>query len=341
MMRLKKKILKIIIVCHPLFISFQIFSIENKEASIPKVLILDFVDISNSPDHQYLKTTIPESFSASLSRFNKFQILDRNIWHQEVSRGNFLDKNAFDQKTALKIAKKYNVDIVVIGGFAASKDQVQVFTKAIETSSEKNIVNDKGEFLNVNIFSSISKFTDKMAFEVSSVKISQMMNDVHSDQAESDVRSLIAAGLMENRTTIYKKSAFLSDDERGFIYNHYSKEATTAFALNWFIGFGLGSFLQGDNSGGQVALWGELGSVGLFIAGIAAIHGDTGVAIGSTGMLAFLGFKLFEMFRPWSFAEVYNKKLGESLRVSVIFVPYINLAQNGDSVYGVGVTARF
>jgi len=54
-----------------------------------------------------------------------------------------------------------------------------------------------------------------------------------------------------------------------------------------------------------------------------------------------LGFKIFEMIRPFVFADNYNKKLNQALKISFNVTPYFNLAENRNPVYGLALSTRF
>ncbi|MDR1175854.1 MAG: P13 family porin [Treponema sp.] len=86
-----------------------------------------------------------------------------------------------------------------------------------------------------------------------------------------------------------------------------------AFALNFFVGAGVGSFVQGDTLGGVVGLCGELGGFAFIVAGIIPTSEDR--ADGTTefsfpnirfvyiGFSILMGTRIFELIRPFTYAK--------------------------------------
>ena len=318
-----------------------------------KVLIIDFTNINNSTNYQYLETSIPESFSNSLEKTKNFHILNRNTWKNEVADGKYSKKDSFNQKVALQLARQSNADVVIIGSFVAMDDQMQVFAKAIEVSSERPIIASTTLApLDGNMFSAISKLTDEMSVEMNH-KLPPIMSAVQNDngadtindgtKAYSKINSLIDSGLEKNFEQIQILSGKISESDKDSILNGNKKDAGMAFAVNWLVGFGIGSFIQGDTNAGLVTLLGELGAIGILGGGIATMGIDSTVAISLaiTGTGVLLGFKIFEMIRPFVFADNYNKKLNQALKISFNVTPYFNLAENRNPVYGLALSTRF
>jgi hypothetical protein len=76
-----------------------------------------------------------------------------------------------------------------------------------------------------------------------------------------------------------------------------------AFMLNFFVGVGVGSYAQGDITGGVIGTVGEVGGLGMMISGLAMSDGSpgTGAVISLTGLGIFLGTRIFELIRPWTY----------------------------------------
>jgi hypothetical protein len=93
-----------------------------------------------------------------------------------------------------------------------------------------------------------------------------------------------------------------------------------AFALNLVLGMGIGSFVQGDALGGLVGLFGELGGMTLFIIGIVPeielVYHEEGnsyysisypnIALFYVGTGVLLGTRVFEMIRPFAYANSFS-----------------------------------
>ena len=349
----KTQIITFTIICMTL-ITYPVYSKDNIQTSVPKVLILDFANTTNSSDHRYLETSAPESFSASLSKTKKFEVMDRNIWNNEVAKGNFSNKNVFDQNTAVSIAKKYKADIVIIGSFIVSGGQIQTFAKAIEVSTEKILVNRKTEGVtDANIIPSISKFTEEMSSEMSDL-FSKTIKTNSFENPQNEINSLIDDGLEKNKDKIYNVAEKLSNNERLFIFNTKSKNAMLQFIGNGLLGFGIGSIIQGDLFGGIIALCGDFGSLTALATGsyilINPFNNNSLTAQNSTslgsglvigGALAFIGFRVFELMRPWGYSKLYNKMLSESLRINFSVSPNMNTINYVSPQFGASWVTKF
>jgi hypothetical protein len=76
----------------------------------------------------------------------------------------------------------------------------------------------------------------------------------------------------------------------------------SAFLMNAFCGFGVGSFAQGDRTGGTIILCGELGGILLMVGSIFVVNEENpapgvGMLIGS--LLMTTSAHIFGLIRPW------------------------------------------
>jgi len=147
----------------------------------------------------------------------------------------------------------------------------------------------------------------------------------HAFGADSEigkVSDLIQENLFRNTEEIAAISGTLTDMERFTLYAQYEKDARLPFVLNLAIGFGLGSFIQGDIAGAAIALIGDLLGVGLPLLGYACLmqnyYGYWSFTGGNEVMYAgyaLLGItRIFESIRPFTFTHRYNAALKKSLR---------------------------
>jgi hypothetical protein len=87
-----------------------------------------------------------------------------------------------------------------------------------------------------------------------------------------------------------------------------------AFGVNMIIGLGLGSFAQGDEIGGTIALCGEL--TGITLIAVAALweEPDTSgkfepnLKLMIPGLAVWLGSRVFSIFRPLNYAKTQANK---------------------------------
>ncbi|MBO4319868.1 MAG: hypothetical protein J5857_05310 [Treponema sp.] len=167
----------------------------------------------------------------------------------------------------------------------------------------------------------------------------------------------------ENAESISQLTAGYTVGEKNTIYNEFEKSKGKAIGLNW-LGFGIGSFTQGDGLGGGLGLTFDLlgyGSMlvggGMFIVGVVilpwvaiaegAANGsgsgsgsesgtssgeleallNAGIGLFATGCILWLGNRIFGTIRPICFQNKYNNSLKAALGINdteVSFVPVID-----------------
>jgi len=75
----------------------------------------------------------------------------------------------------------------------------------------------------------------------------QQQQDSSNPDQRAAVQQLIKAGLMKNKDEIQKASIYLSPADKTALYNKNKKKAAGGWAaLDFAVGFGIGSYIQGD-----------------------------------------------------------------------------------------------
>jgi len=147
-----------------------------------------------------------------------------------------------------------------------------------------------------------------------------------------EVSDLIQENLFRNADKIEAVSGSLTEVERRMLYGQYEKNSQLPFVLNIALGFGLGSFIQGDTAGAVIALAGDTLGLALPLLGYACLMQNYYGYWSFTGgyELMYAGYavlgitRVFESIRPFVFAKRYNTTLrrslglGEGLRVSLL-----------------------
>ena len=128
-------------------------------------------------------------------------------------------------------------------------------------------------------------------------------------------------------------SSDLSPMERTMLFESNKQSPAIPFVVNLLVGFGIGSFVQGDSTGGNISLVGDLVSIALVYTGYAqalnaafnsaSYDGTEGAGMMLIGGIGLLATRVFELIRPFSFASDYNQKLSSAL-MSVSMIPVIN-----------------
>jgi len=87
---------------------------------------------------------------------------------------------------------------------------------------------------------------------------------------QQKVQSLIKQGLEKNKLEIQREATYLSPDEKRALYEKNKKTAAGGWAaLDFFIGFGLGSYIQGNTAFGITQSLMDVAGWSLAIVGLA------------------------------------------------------------------------
>ena len=158
------------------------------------------------------------------------------------------------------------------------------------------------------------------------------------------------------------KSDSLSKAEKVNLYDDKKKNPWLAFGLNLAVGFGIGSFVNGDKKGGTTQLVGQiLGCAftgvgyGLFIAstGIFNIPTDGGyysepnyglfaAGVGTIigGVIVIGAYQIYGIVRAFTFTNSYNDTLKHSLGLTSTDISLLPVVDVVNKNYGVAATVR-
>jgi hypothetical protein len=163
-----------------------------------------------------------------------------------------------------------------------------------------------------------------------------------TDENYARVNSLLQSGLNKNFFAIQQEAANLDEIQRLSLYNAHniqSGKIAAGAALDFFLGFGIGNFLQKDYLAGGIALGGDLVASGLMLSGTAmlvvyplfvfgatredddtAVYDDgmfkTAVTLMFSGGFVLLASRIFGLIRTFVFPSSYNNKLRTALNIS-------------------------
>ena len=182
---------------------------------------------------------------------------------------------------------------------------------------------------------------------------------------ESDIRfnyakasMLIKDSVTRNKDQIMEAVSSFDFTTKAVLYNQFKKDSALPFALNFILGFGIGSFLQSDFQGGLLGLCGELSSLTLIVTGNLLMnnasnspHGISnitntplywsGFAIKLVGFVSELAFRLWECVQPFTFADDFNRELSKAVfgensdnSVTTGLAPVIDKDGNFGILYG-------
>lgn len=167
-----------------------------------------------------------------------------------------------------------------------------------------------------------------------------------------EINNLIQGGLDKNYNLIQSKSKNLTEEQRYMIINQNKKDAILPFAINFFVGCGVGSFVQKDITGGMIGLGGNLLGMGLYVAGyfmsVENVMNGESISFSPVfyvGIGVLVASRIFDLVRPFVYVSSYNDKLKEAISsyetTNVSFQPFMNIAKNSSNQYGIKATMIF
>ncbi len=188
---------------------------------------------------------------------------------------------------------------------------------------------------------------------------SEEISSEKSKESFFSITTLLDEGLKKNKVEIMNESMFLTDFDRYSLYESHKNSAIGPFFLNLCLGFGIGSFVQGDNLGGGITLALDIVGSGFVTYGIIQMvpflfslplspflvqdetsnesfsnlaenssFGSIMLAVGG-GVIAIS--RIVQVILPWTYASNFNKNLEEALGVEAVgfnIAPAINIATN-------------
>ncbi|MGF7101454.1 P13 family porin [Borreliella kurtenbachii] len=140
----------------------------------------------------------------------------------------------------------------------------------------------------------------------------------------------------------------MSAGEKLLVYEASKQDPIVPFLLNLFLGFGIGSFAQGDILGGSLILGFDAVGIGLILTGAyldikafdsnakkAAFQWTWGKGVMLAGVVTMAVTRLTEIILPFTFANSYNRKLKNSLNIALGgFEPSFDIAMSQASALG-------
>jgi hypothetical protein len=126
---------------------------------------------------------------------------------------------------------------------------------------------------------------------------------------------LIRDGLDENIELISAGVKVLSDEQRFMLYQIHKKTPWEGFALNMLVGFGAGSFYQGESGHGTILLAADLMAIAMVTSGYFISHQNMFIP---GGVLLFSISRIAGAILPFIHANNYNRKLLDILSGRIV-----------------------
>ena len=160
-----------------------------------------------------------------------------------------------------------------------------------------------------------------------------------SPELYAQIENLIEDDLEDNKIQIAQLSQGLTQIQRDSLCRKYEKNGGLGFALNLLVGFGVGSFVQGDGGGGAFQCAFEGSGLLFIIVGASLVSDATkknkNTSAGYSWIVTGASFvscaAIYGLIRPWFYASGYNNKLHGTLSgnpMAIQFAPVIDPINN-------------
>jgi hypothetical protein len=164
-------------------------------------------------------------------------------------------------------------------------------------------------------------------------------------ELRAKVDELLKGGLRKNKETIKRESANLSEDDVKLLYNDHRKKGYALWAmLDFFPGFGLGSYLQGDIIFGIAQSTIDVTGI-LFMRNALISRGPTKDAVFGSGLAMIITSRIASFIFPLVYQSNYNNNLEKSLnynKFAYSLDPLIVPRQGGGApALGLGFNVRY
>ncbi len=167
-----------------------------------------------------------------------------------------------------------------------------------------------------------------------------------ADSSVASISLMIDSDLSANYDSISKESATLTDFEIMSLYAMHEDSPTVPFLVNFLVGAGIGSFIQGDMKGGYTGLITDIVALGMYSVGYVQVFTaalDNEISEGGSmlvllGAGVMLGSKIYQSIRPFSYSKEYNRRLNSSLmgKAEIFVTPVITAVNNQRTLGMVG-----
>lgn len=130
-----------------------------------RVIILNFVNLSENEDYDYLSTAMPDSILTALVRTDNFILMHRDDAWVVMDDYGIDTRDLLSEDNALFICEKVDADIVVMGSFTIEDNTLWVNSKALGLRSGqiRAIYEGTANFSGAEIFDAIDNVSSQLA----------------------------------------------------------------------------------------------------------------------------------------------------------------------------------
>ena len=132
---------------------FQAGLVFGQETEIVTVAVMDFRNINQNPELQYLAKGIPESILTLLGREGEVHIVERSQLDAALDEMRLGMSGIVDEQTAIEIGKAVQADAVISGGFMQVGNQIRIYARLFKVATSEVIAAEQIQGSSDEIFS--------------------------------------------------------------------------------------------------------------------------------------------------------------------------------------------
>lgn len=97
-----------------------------------KVVVFPFKNITEKPEDNWLSNSFPETLTIGLSQVKDIILIEKNQINNILKTQTFSQSVLTDEKTAIKLGKILNANIVVVGSYQKLGDQIRIIARFVD-----------------------------------------------------------------------------------------------------------------------------------------------------------------------------------------------------------------
>lgn len=105
------------------------------KAAVPGVAVVNFTNNTGNPSLKGLSSSIPEAVSGSLSQMKGIRLVERQNMGKILDEVELQMSGMFDPDETVKIGKMAKADVIIIGSYGGSENNLVLTMKAVEVAT--------------------------------------------------------------------------------------------------------------------------------------------------------------------------------------------------------------
>ncbi|MGL4368054.1 MAG: PEGA domain-containing protein, partial [Spirochaetota bacterium] len=112
---------------------------EEKAPALPGVAVVNFTNNTGNSGLQHLSSSLPESVAGALAQITGIRLVERQNMGKVLNEVELQMSGMFDPDETVKIGKMAKADVLIIGSYAGSENNIILTIKAVEVATGKVI----------------------------------------------------------------------------------------------------------------------------------------------------------------------------------------------------------